>query len=243
MTTAADVMHIAESYIGAHEQPLGSNNILFNTDYYGGPVYGPDYPWCCAFVWDIFRMADASELFYYGQKTAYCPTVAQWAYQEGLDVPYEDARYGDLVLFDWDQDGTADHIGFVEGLNPDGTLHTLEGNTSDADHSNGGYVLERTRYPETICMIVRIQYDEGSNSYMFEVKEIRHGDHGKDVNLAQRILRGGGYIDPKTRRLPSVDSSFGDETERCVIYFQKKNGLPQTGVIDIERTWPKLLRR
>lgn len=242
MARAEDVMHIAESYIGAHEQPLGSNNILFNTDYYGGPVYGPDYPWCCAFVWDIFRMADASELFYYGQRTAYCPTVAQWAYQEGLDVPYEDARYGDLVLFDWDGDGTADHIGFVEGLNPDGTLHTLEGNTSDADHSNGGYVLERTRYPETICMIVRIQYSEGSSDYMFDVSQIQVGDTGNDVFLMQSILRGRGYINRDSGRAIEVDSVFGPATENALTYFQEKNRLTVDGICG-PATWAKLLRR
>ena len=240
--TAADVMHVAESWIGAHEDPLGSNNVLFNTDYYGRPVYGPDYPWCCAFVWDCFRMADASDLFYYGQRTAYCPTVAQWAYSEGLDVPYEDASYGDLVLFDWDQDGVADHIGFVIGLNDDGSLHTLEGNTSDADHSNGGYVLERTRYKESVCMIVRIQYDEGSSNYMFEVSQVKLGDVNNDVNLMQRILRGGGYINREAKRPIEIDGVFGPATESALMYFQESNRLTVDGICG-PATWAKLLRR
>lgn len=243
MATARDVIELAKSYIGTHENPMGSNNVVFNTDYYSRPVYGESYPWCCTYVWDIFRMAGASELFYYGQRTAYCPTVGSWARNEGMVVPYGEAQYGDLILFDWDGDGVADHIGFVLGLNGDGSIQTVEGNTSDADHSNGGWVLERTRYIGSVFMIIRIHYDSEGEGYMFDVKEICKGMHGNDVNLAQRILRGGGYIDPLTRRLPAVDSSFGDETERCVIYFQKKNGLPQTGIVDTEHTWPKLLRR
>ena len=241
MATAHDIMTLAASYIGTHENPLGSNNVIFNTDYYGHPVSGEWYPWCCAYVWDIFRMAGASELFFDGQRTAYCPTVAAWG--APYEVPYNSAQYGDIVLFDWDGDGVADHIGLVLQLNSDGSLETIEGNTSDADHSNGGYVLQRTRYRGSVCMLIRPEYDNGSNEYMFDVKEVRLGSSGKDVDLAQRLLRGGGYIDPQTRKLPSVDASFGYETERCVKYFQKKNHLEQTGVVDIDKTWPKLLRR
>ncbi len=44
------IMDKAASYIGTLESPPGSNNVLFNTDYYGGAVSGDWYPWCCAFV-------------------------------------------------------------------------------------------------------------------------------------------------------------------------------------------------
>ena len=241
MATAKDVIELARSYVGVHEDPLGSNNVFCNTDYYGHPVSGEWYPWCCTFVWDIFRIAGASDLFFNGQRTAYCSTVAAWGAQ--YEVPYGSAQYGDIVLFDWDGDGVADHIGYVIGLNNDGSLWTVEGNTSDADHSNGGYVLERTRYRGSVYMIIRVQYDDEGDEYMFDVKEVKWGSSGKDVDLAQRLLRGGGYIDPQTRRLPAVDASFGDETERCVKYFQKKNHLEQTGIVDVDKTWPKLLRR
>lgn len=39
-------------------------------------------------------------------------------------------RPGDVIFFDWDADGTQDHVGFVEKT--DGTyVYTIEGNTSD----------------------------------------------------------------------------------------------------------------
>ncbi len=37
---------------------------------------------------------------------------------------------GDVVLFNWDYDGSTDHVGFVVEDNGDGTITTLEGNTS-----------------------------------------------------------------------------------------------------------------
>lgn len=154
------IMGKAKSYIGTKESPAGSNNVIFNTHYYGGPVSGDWYPWCCAFVWDIFRICGLSSLFYDGQKTAYCPTVYNWAKQKGLIVPKETARYGDIVLFDWGGDGVADHIGFVEDYNG-ANYTTIEGNTSTSNNSNGGEVMRRTRYASQIQAIIRPKYAGG----------------------------------------------------------------------------------
>ena len=239
MATANDVISLAASYIGTHEEPPGSNNVFANTDYYGHPVYGADYPWCCAFVWDIFRLANASELFLDGGKTAYCPTVANWAINTGRVCIYSEAQYGDLVLFDWDADGIADHIGFVVGLNEDGSLETIEGNTSDTDHSNGGYVLGRRRYPKEVLMVVRIDYPE-EEKIMFEFSQIQRGDNGDDVKTMQALLRGRGFIDRKTRKLPVVDGAFGESTERCLTYFQEKRNLVVDGICG-RATWTELL--
>lgn len=146
----------ALSYIGTYDG--GNNNVLFNTDYYGGPVSGSAYPWCCAFVWDIFRMCGLSNLFYNGKKTAYCPTVLNWAQQNNLIVNKNQGQYGDIVLFDWDGDGVADHIGFIISRNSNGSYTTVEGNTADNNYSNGGYVLKMTRYQNSIIAIVRPKY-------------------------------------------------------------------------------------
>ena len=84
-------------------------------------------------------------------------TVYNWAKQNGLVVPKETARYGDIVLFDWDGDGVADHIGFVESYN--GVSYTtIEGNTSTGNVSNGGQIMRRTRYASQILAIVRPRY-------------------------------------------------------------------------------------
>ncbi len=55
MAKASTILKKAKSYIGTKEKPANSNNVKFNTDYYGHSVKGSSYPWCCAFVWDIFR--------------------------------------------------------------------------------------------------------------------------------------------------------------------------------------------
>lgn len=155
------IIDTARSYIGTDDgYDGGNNNIIFNTDYYGKEVSGDAYPWCCAFVWDIFRMCGASELFYDGKKTAYCPTVLEWGRSNGLTVGKSNGQYGDIVLFDWNGDGVADHIGLIIGKNSDGSYQTVEGNTSNSNYSNGGYVLEMTRYPRSIIGIIRPRYQE-----------------------------------------------------------------------------------
>lgn len=159
MATAKQIMNKAASYIGTKESPKNSNNVIFNTHYYGKPVSGKSYPWCCAFVWDIFRLCGASKLFYDGKKTAYCPTVKNWAIKNKLTVSKSQAKYGDIVLFDWGRDGIPDHIGFVESYS-NGVFHTIEGNTAVGNDSNGGCVMRRKRTSNTVCLVIRPKYGD-----------------------------------------------------------------------------------
>lgn len=167
MATAKKVMDTAIKYLGVKEYPPDSNNVVFNTDYYGRKVSG-NYPWCCAFVWDVFRMAGASSLFYGGRKTAYCPYVETWGKSNGLTVPINSGRYGDIVLFDWQHNGEADHIGFIESQKPNGSYITIEGNTAVGNDSNGGEVMRRIRPQTTILCIIRPKYEEDDKMLSYE---------------------------------------------------------------------------
>ena len=48
----------------------------------------------------------------------------QWQGREYEPVP------GDIIFFDWESDGLADHVGIVEKVE-DGLVYTIEGNTGD----------------------------------------------------------------------------------------------------------------
>lgn len=161
MPTAKQIIDKALSFVGTYDG--GNNNVVFNTHFYGASVSGSAYPWCCAFVWDIFRMCGASQLFNGGQKTAYCPTVLNWGRNSGLTVDKSQGKYGDIVLFDWDGDGIADHIGLIIAKNADGSYTTVEGNTANSNYSNGGYVLKMTRYCNSILAIIRPKYESKEN--------------------------------------------------------------------------------
>ena len=45
MATAKNIVDLAASFVGVKENPPDSNNVIFNTDYYGRHVYGGAYPW------------------------------------------------------------------------------------------------------------------------------------------------------------------------------------------------------
>ena len=166
MATARQIINIARKYIGLKESPAYSNNIIFNTDYYGHPVSGDRYPWCCTMQWDFFKMGGASNLFYDGKKTASCTTLMNWGKSKGLEVPKEQARMGDWIFFDWDGSGDADHIGIVEDGLKNGKYTTIEGNTSEKNQSDGGMVMRRYRpLDKTVRAIIRPKYEEDDLVY------------------------------------------------------------------------------
>ena len=44
------IIDVAKEQIGTAEKPIGSNNVKYNTWYYGHAVSGANYPWCAVFV-------------------------------------------------------------------------------------------------------------------------------------------------------------------------------------------------
>ncbi len=62
---------------------------------------------------------------------AYCPNVVKQLKDQGLWKGRSSPEAGDLVLFDWNHDKVADHIGIVEKVNADGTVNTIEGNAAN----------------------------------------------------------------------------------------------------------------
>lgn len=158
MAMAKDILDVARSFIGVKESPPYSNNVIFNTHYYGGEVSGSAYPWCCAFVWDVFRIAGASDLFYGGGKTAGCTTLMNYYKNQGQIVT--DYKPGDLVFYQFDDDAYSEHIGIIESVG-DNSIVAIEGNTSDGgSQSDGGEVLRKTRSKSLIMAVARPKYEE-----------------------------------------------------------------------------------
>lgn len=232
--TAKSIITKAKSYIGTKESPANSNNVIFNTDYYGKAVSGKAYPWCCAFVWDIFRMCNASDLFYDGKKTAYCQTVLEWGKTNKLTVAKGNGRKGDLVIFDWQGDGHADHIGFILSKNSDGSYNTIEGNTAIGNDSNGGEVMQRKRAQSSILALIRPKYKiseeattaakSATNPYSTPTKNVKKGQTGNTVKWVQWELCEAGYK-------IVIDGDFGKETLKAVKKFQEAKKLTVDGIV------------
>ena len=139
------------------EFPPNSNKVKYNTAYYGREVSGMNLNWCAVFIWWLFRACGISELYYGGKKTAYVPALISWAQREGLIV--KTPRPGDLVCFDFNGNGTADHIGLCESW--DGKyVTTIDGNTGVGNEANGGAVMRRKRAKRYIAAVIRPKYEE-----------------------------------------------------------------------------------
>jgi cell wall-associated NlpC family hydrolase len=130
---AAQRVATAAAEVGVREEPPGSNDGARIAEYRTATQGAGVGPWCAYFVsWVGAR--SGTPLGPGGTGQGWVPAVQEWLEREGRWVTPSQgvARPGDLVIFDRDGDGTTDHIGLVESVEPDGRVHTIEGNSSDA---------------------------------------------------------------------------------------------------------------
>lgn len=124
---------LAQQEIGVSE--TGGNNEGSRIREYRSATEGAQDtpgPWCAYFVSWLAKGAGAP-IGAGGNGTGYVPTLEAWGRQTNRFVERgaQPPQAGDIVIFDWAGDGVADHTGIVERVDPDGTVHTIEGNASD----------------------------------------------------------------------------------------------------------------
>lgn len=157
--TAEKILEFARGEIGITESPPGSNKVKYNTIYYGREVQGASLNWCAVFIWWLFHQAGVPELFYDGQKTAYCPTLL---YHHRAQRVTADYKPGDIIFFNFQLGFNAQHVGICESF--DGTyITTIDGNTGTQNEANGGAVMRRTRHKKYIVGAYRPAYEEEDN--------------------------------------------------------------------------------
>jgi hypothetical protein len=114
--------------VGVTEQPPGSNDAPRIAQYRQSTAGSGVGPWCSYFVSWAAQQAGAP-LGEAGQGFGSVSAVAAWAQRTGRfnaagsGIP---PAAGDLIVWG------GQHIGIVESVDPDGTLHTIEGNSSNA---------------------------------------------------------------------------------------------------------------
>ena len=85
--------------------------------------------WCACFVSWCYHKAGLSEPRFaacQSQGVAWFTARGQWGARG-----YKDIAPGDAIFFDWDLDGSADHVGIVIGRDSE-RVYTVEGNSGDA---------------------------------------------------------------------------------------------------------------
>lgn len=141
-----------KAHLGEKEHPAGSNRIAWASEWYG--VIGP---WCAMSVTRAY--VDAGSLsFRRGQRYAYVPFIVHDA-RAGMNslTVTNHPQPGDLVCYDWEHNGVADHVGLFERWVVEGrTFSAVEGNTGIGNDSNGGQVMRRDRSRALVQAFVHV---------------------------------------------------------------------------------------
>ena len=143
-TALNNVLSIAQSYLGVemgsaeHKKIVDAYNSV-NPKPVGYTVkYSDD--WCDVFVTTVFQQAGLSSLI--GRECGvqrHIGIMQQKGIWQGKVLP----KAGDVITFDWDGGGFADHIGIVESVK-DGVVTTIEGNSSPYTSSGNTKVNRKT---------------------------------------------------------------------------------------------------
>ena len=204
---------------------MGKNNIqLYNLakSYLGkgGSIFRQfcglpsNAPWCAAFVCYIFAKGEDASLFYGGKKVAYVPSAERWLFANYANIPIYLAMPMDVVTFDWNNNGTSDHIAFARKRKSDTELYTIEGNTS------GGIVANRTRPAKYISGCFRIGFAP-SSSWSADKALAIDGQCGySTIAVLQKVLKKKGCYSDK------IDAVLGKNTVKGI---QKLCGVAQDG--------------
>ena len=116
----------ARTQVGQAEFPPGSNESPRIAEYrraVQGAVVGP---WCADFASWCAAQAGIP-LGENGEGFQGVGALWEWAQGSGRAIPADEGSPapGDLIVWG------SDHVGIVEAVDPDGTIHTIEGNSSD----------------------------------------------------------------------------------------------------------------
>jgi hypothetical protein len=239
------IIEVAKAEVGTIEGPKD------NETKYGAWMKVNFQPWCQSFVSWCAHTAGVAKF----PKSASTVAASDQFKKEGrwADARNDDPTPGDWIYFDFPEDGVnrISHVGLCIKNNGDGTIQVIEGNTSGTakgDQRNGGMCVEKTRgyvkdnKKKLMNAVVgwgRPVYAGEENAPLLSkrdaapataaapaakkttaFKPLKNGSKGSNVKTVQTLLG------------IKADGAFGPSTAKAVQEFQKKAGLPVTGIVD-----------
>ena len=130
---AEDLVQLAQTQLGYQESTKNftraEDGRKLGYSRYGAWYGSPYGDWCAMFLSFLLHYSGVPETAVPPQ--ASCPTWVQQLRKLGILTDAAQPARGDLLFFDHDLDGLADHVGLVEALR-DGLIDTIEGNAADA---------------------------------------------------------------------------------------------------------------
>lgn len=249
------VIEQAKSWLGINEYDGRFSEIIRAYNEIPG-ARGPalaSYPWCAIYVSAVFWKAVGESRF----AEMACDAMIQKFQGLGLYSVSERADVGDVIFYDWDSNGTSDHVGIITEVTGSGYT-VIEGNKSDAV----GYRMISNSYPyiKGFGLATRLDEEKPTESAPSSTvgqqmaqhiianrkyPTIQFGDKGDAVMFAQAILVRLGYLNKGGKDYANVDGDFGLLTKSATLGFQSAtrnsaDPLVIDGIIG-KKTWAKLL--
>ena len=126
-TAGQRIVQAAEGEVGQAEQPPGSNDSPRIAEYRSATAGSGVGPWCAYFASWAANQAGVP-LGEAGQGFGAVESIAAWGQRTGryFTPGSQTPQPGDLILWG------GQHVGIVESVGADGSINTIEGNSSDA---------------------------------------------------------------------------------------------------------------
>ena len=205
-----------------------------------GPALA-SYPWCAIFVSAVFWKAIKESRF----AEMACDAMIAKFQNLGLYSVSGKPDVGDVIFYDWDGNGTSDHVGIVTEV-ADGAYIVIEGNKSDAV----GYRTIYPSYPyiKGFGFASRLDEEKPTESAPSSTVGQQMADHiianrrwptlklyskGEWVTVLQAMLNA------ENKAGLEVDGDFGVFTYAAVNKFQTAHGLERDGIVG-PLTWGEL---
>lgn len=199
------------------------------------------YPWCAIFVSAVFWKAIKESRF----AEMACDAMIQKFQNLGLYTDKIQPDVGDVIFYDWDSNGTSDHVGIITEVTANGYT-VIEGNKSDAV----GYRTIYPNYPYIKGFGFASRLDEKKPTESAPSSTV--GQQMADKIIANRrwptlkLYSKGDWVKVLQAMLNAenkagldVDGEFGVFTYSAVNKFQTAHGLERDGIVG-PLTWGEL---
>jgi len=244
MTNRNEIVRTALDYNGTCNGQGYDGPNPFSADL-GRPVEA----WCGDFVTDVFKRAQVPlPSMQPGCRTgfAYCPDAVGYGRAHRVTRNSWEAEPGDIVLFDWNGDGTADHTEVATGYQ-DAALFTIGGNSGpsniDGFVGNGGVHRHRWEAPaghgnDQVLVVIDtskvVQFGgpahptkagtpppPGPRMLMLKSPMMQ----GADVRAVQQALN------QRNNAGLATDGIYGPSTRDAVINWQRREHIDADGIV------------
>lgn len=215
-----DVLLIAESQIGYQESTrnyiVAEDGRQMGYSRYGdwyGDAYGD---WCAMFVSFCLHYAGIPEEVF--PQAAGCRTWIRLLEEKELyrSAAEEAPQAGDVIFFDWENDGLADHVGLVYKVEDDGRVTTIEGNSSDrvqsvTYHAEDERILGYGLLPANVVLL-----DDEWTQQTLQAQIYQDGNYSNQASGNTQIRINGSFPQGVTAKAyPVSDVNFAGQWVVC----------------------------